>query len=151
MMYNEIKEELSKQLSKDEYTKLENKTWHLGIFTEPCLSYMMIGKKTIESRFSKNKIVPYNKITKDDVVFIKKSGGNILGYLTIKEILFFDLNITSIFDIRKKYAKELCVDESFWEQKKDSNYATLIIIDSIVKLQPFKINKKGMQTWLILK
>lgn len=151
MMYNEIKDELIKQLSPNEYARLANKTWHLGIFTEPCLSYMMECQKTIESRFTKNKIVPYNKITKDDIVFIKKSGGNIIGYLTIKEVLFFDLNATNISFIKDHYGTKLCVDEIFWEQKKNSKYATLIMIDQIKKIKPFKINKKGMQTWIILK
>ncbi len=32
---------------------------------------------TIESRFSKNKIMPYKQITKEDVVFVKKSSGNV--------------------------------------------------------------------------
>ena len=150
-MYNEIKEELIKQLSEIEFAQLENKTWHLGIFTEPVLSYMMEGKKTIESRFSKNRIAPYNKIDKNDIILIKKSGGNIIGYLTIKDIIFFDLNTTSISYIKEKYAEYLCVDETFWEQKKNSNYATLIIIDKVTKLKPFKINKKGMQTWIVLK
>lgn len=151
MMYNEIKEELIKQLPEIEFAQLENKTWHLGIFTEPVLSYMMEGKKTIESRFSKNKIAPYNKIDKNDIVFIKRSGGNIIGYLTIKEVLFFDLNIISISSIKEKYNEYLCVDEEFWAQKKNSRYATLIIIDKVTKLKPFKINKKGMQTWIELK
>ncbi len=34
---------------------------------------MLEGKKTIESRFSKNKIAPYEKIAKDDIVLVRKS------------------------------------------------------------------------------
>ena len=149
-MYSEIADNLAKQLPNSEYQKLQNKTWHLGIFTEPRLSYMMNHKKTIESRFSKNKISPYNRITRDDIVIIKKSGGEVLGYFTIKKITFYDLTVTDILSIKDKYEKELCVAEEFWGLKKNSQYATLIEIDSIVKLEPFKINKKGMQTWIIL-
>lgn len=141
---------LHELLVESEYTDIKDKTFHLGVFTEPCLTYMLDGKKTIESRFSKNKTVPYEKINKDDIVIIKKSGGNVLGYFTIKEILFFDLHETNIEDIKKKYNKELCVDESFWQIKKDSNYATLIFIDKLVKVEPFKIEKKGMQSWIKL-
>lgn len=49
-----------------------NQTLHLGVFTEPCLTYMLEGKKTIESRFSKHKIAPFYQIKKEDIVFIKK-------------------------------------------------------------------------------
>lgn len=149
-MYNEIIGNLEKQLSNNDMSRIKNKKIHLGIFSEPYLTYMLDGKKTIESRFSKNRIVPYNKITKDDIVIIKKSSGDVLGYFTIKEVLFFDLNDTSINEIKEKYYKQLCVDETFWTTKKNSNYATLIIIDNIVELKPFHINKKGMQTWIKL-
>lgn len=67
-----------------------------------------------------------------------------LGYFTIKDVLFFDLNTISIEEIKSKYNKQLYVDEAFWISKKNSNYATLIIIDNFFKLNHFNINKKGM-------
>lgn len=149
-MYDEIIKNLEMQLSKDDMQKIKDKNIHLGIFCEPYLTYMLEGKKTIESRFSKNKIIPYNQITKNDIVIIKKSSGNILGFFTIKDVLFFNLNITSIDEIKLKYSKQLCVNETFWINKKNSNYATLIIIDNLIKLKPFHINKKGMQSWIKL-
>lgn len=137
-------------LAKEDLDFLKNKTCHLGVFAEPYLDLMMKGTKTIESRFSIKKIAPYNKIKKDDIVFIKKSSGQVLGYLTIKEVLFFDLKVTPIDYIREKYGRELCVTDEFWESKEKSNYATLIIIDKIKRLESFRIDKKGMQTWIVL-
>ena len=142
-MYDEIINNLEKQLP---ISELNN----LGIFSEPYLTYMLEGKKTIESRFSKNKIIPYNQITKDDIVIVKKSSGDVLGYFTIKDVFFFDLNTISIEEIKSKYNKRLCVDETFWISKENSNYATLITIDKLFKLKPFHVNKKGMQTWIKL-
>lgn len=149
-MYNEIIENLKKQLANNDIDKFKSKKVHLGIFSEPYLTYMLEGKKTIESRFSKNKIAPYNQVTKDDIIIVKKSSGNVVGYFTIKDVLFFDLNTVSIEKIKLKYNKQLCVDETFWINKKNSNYATLIIIDKLIKLKPFHINKKGIQTWIKL-
>ncbi len=100
--------------------------------------------------FINNKIGTYGNITKYDVFIIKKSGGNVLGYFTIKDVLFFDLSETPIEKIKEKYNNQLCVDEDFWISKKDSKYATLIIIDKLIKVEPFHINKKGMQTWVVL-
>ncbi len=94
--------------------------------------------------------MPYDKITKDDIVIVKKSSGNVVGYFTIKDIKFFDLNTTNIAEIKNKYNEELCVSENFWLEKQNSNYATLIFIKEIHLLKPFKINKKGMSTWLKL-
>lgn len=149
-MYEEIMKKLKHQLSQEELNEITKKKLHLGIFANPYLTYMLDGKKTIESRFSKNKIQPYNQISKDDIVIVKKSGGNVVAYFTIKDVLFFNLNETPIDEIKNKYNKQLCVDENFWISKSNSNYATLIIIDKIVKLTPFHIDKKGMQTWVNL-
>lgn len=147
-MFEEIINHLENQLSINDLNMIKSKVVHLGIFSEPYLTYMLDGRKTIESRFSKNKIAPYNKISKDDIVFIKKSGGDILGYFTIKEVLFFDLSVNSIDEIKLEYNNDLCVSDTFWFDKRNSNYATLIFIDKIYKLKPFHINKKGMQTWI---
>ena len=150
-MYEQIIHNLEKQLSSGQLNNIQTKSMHLGIFAEPYLTYMLEGKKTIESRFSKNKVIPYHQISKDDIVIVKKSSGNVVAYFTIKEVLFFDLSVTSINDIKSKYQKQLCVDEEFWAHKKDSHYATLIVINALIPLKPFPIDKKGMQTWIKLK
>ena len=149
-MYDEIINNLKQQILNEELDELKNHNLHLGIFTEPYLTYMLDGKKTIESRFSKNKILPYNQICKDDIILVKKSSGDVLAYFTIKDILFFDLSKTKIDEIKSNYSKQLCVGEEFWKNKQNSNYATLMVIDKIVKLNPFHINKRGMQTWIKL-
>ena len=60
-MYKQIIKNLENQLLPKELNEIKNTQLHLGIFTEPYLTYMLDGKKTIESRFSKNKIAPYNQ------------------------------------------------------------------------------------------
>jgi len=121
---------------------------HLGVFVEPYITYMLNGKKIIESRFTKNKSKPHNFISNGDIVFIKKSCGSVIGYFIVKKVIFFDLSITLIDVIKDKYAKELCVLDVFWDIKKNSRYAILIFIDKIIKLKSFNITKKGMQTWI---
>ncbi len=148
-MYTQIIENLEKQLSPHHMEQIKSKKIHLGIFCEPYLTYMSNGRKTIDSRFSKNKIAPYNKITKADIVIVKKSGGDVLGFFTIRDVLFFNLNTVSIDTIKSKYNRFICADDAFWISKQQSNYATLIAIDKFYKLKPFHINKKGMQSWIV--
>ena len=59
MLRTEILEHLKTQLPARIYQELENANLHLGVFAEPWLSYMLDGRKTIESRFGKNRIAPY--------------------------------------------------------------------------------------------
>lgn len=150
-MYQKILENLEKQLPKDELEKLKKKNWHLGIFTEPYLTYMLEGKKTIESRLSNNKIVPYNQITKDDIVFIKKASGNVIGYFTIKDIEFIETANMPISEIKEKYNDKLCLEDLFWKLKRHAKYATLITIDKLIQFEPFSIGKTGRLGWIKLK
>lgn len=71
-MYDEIVENLEKQLPDSDMDKFKNSKVHLGIFIKPHLIYILDGKKTVESRFSKNKIAPYNQMTKNGIVIVKK-------------------------------------------------------------------------------
>lgn len=150
-MYEEIIDNLSKQLSKSELQRISQHTIHLGIFTEPYLTYILENTKTIESRFSKNRILPYENISSEDVVIIKRSGGSVVAYFTIKNVSFYDLSDTPIETIKEEYYSAIRANEEFWESKKDSRYATLIEIDEVHKLSPFSISKRGMQTWITYK
>ena len=150
-------EQILEHLKKEEIIKIKSKTIHLGIFAPPFDAYILNGQKTIESRFTKNKVLPYQKVKEDDIVFMKKSSGPIIAYFTVKKVLFFDLSKAQTLDdvvnetLKEKYNQELCVNEEFWLQKANSRYATLIWVKDLVLVKPFKISKKGMQTWLVLK
>src|SRR3954451_15221383 len=50
---------------------------HLAIFRAPYLDLILAGKKTIESRFSVNRIAPYEVAEHDDLVLLKRSPGPI--------------------------------------------------------------------------
>ncbi len=149
-MYEEIIEGI-KKVPTQELELIKRSELHLGVFTEPYLTYMLDGKKKIESRFSKKKCLPWNSIHPSSIVFVKKSGGDVVAYFKIKEVYFFDLTNYPIENIKRDFSRELFVDDDFWELKKDSKYATLIFIKEIVKIKPFKVTKKGMNTWLKIK
>lgn len=124
---------------------------HLGVFKQPLLKLMLEGKKTIESRFSKNKIAPYDKISKDDFVIVKESSKKVVAMFTIKEVLQYTMEDTSVKELKEKYNSQIVADSEFWNIKEEtSNYATLIKIDEVIKLKPFSIDKTGMQSWIVL-
>lgn len=134
------------ELEYDEKTSI-----HLAVFSGPYFDYIVEGKKTIESRFSKNKCLPYQKIKAHDIVIVKQSSGPVVGYFYAGDCLFFDFSGYDINEVFKKYREPLCIDDEFIESKRNSNYATLINVEKYEKCDPFKISKKGMSTWVILK
>lgn len=127
---------------------------HLAIFNEPFLSLVFSGQKRIESRFSINKISPFKKIKRGDVVILKESGGFVTGVFVAGDVKFFHkLSKPVIKQIEADYGQLICsaYDKDFWKNRDRSNYASLIEVKKIRKLVPFKSEKKDRTGWSVLR
>jgi len=124
---------------------------HIAIFVGPAIEDILIGKKTIESRFSQSRILPYGEVAKDDIILLKKSGGDILGQVIVDNVLYYDcLNPNSIEVLRKEYSEAIAVGEKFWSAKKNSKYGTLIFLKKPKRFVfPLQFKKKDRRPWLI--
>lgn len=126
---------------------------HLSVFTGTLAEDILIGKKTIESRFSKSKIPPFGVISSEDLVYIKPSGKDIIGQFRVQKVYSYDgLTKQDILDLKNKFGKQIAADESFWKSKMDSKYATLIFIGQTTRFitSPITYSKKDMRGWVVL-
>lgn len=120
---------------------------HLAIMDKQTINMIMSGEKIIETRFSKNKISPYQKLSIGEKVYLKESGRETIAVFEIDKFIYFkDLNSDKIKLIKSKYNNLVKAPDIYWELKENSNYGTLIYIKKPHKLdKPIKINKKGRQ------
>ena len=126
---------------------------HLAIFKEPFISLIFEGKKTIESRFSKNKISPFNEVFRGDFIFIKKSGGDVLGYFIVGDTEYYSYpGKSDLLHIEKSYGDNIgtFASENFWEARSSARYISLIGILNTKKITPFHIDKKNRQGWAVI-
>lgn len=125
---------------------------HLAIFIGDSIEKILKGEKTIEGRFTIDKIPPYGMIKKDDEIFLKQSGGNILGRVEVDNVLFYEnLDGESLGKLRKEYNNEMCADDIFWKNKSGTRYATIIFLKNPQRfLAPLKNKKKDRRSWVVL-
>mgnify|MGYP000846751209 CR=1 FL=1 len=125
---------------------------HLAVFTKGVIDQILTGQKTIESRFSKFQFAPYKRVSPGDEIFMKESGGKVKGKFIAAQVLFFEgLNPQKIADLRRRYAQALKVDDSFWRQKKNSQYATLLFVKNPEALtNPLVLDKHDKRAWVVL-
>lgn len=123
---------------------------HVAVMVEPFLSKIFEGTKTIESRFSKHRIAPYQKIKAGDLVLLKKSSGPIVGSFVAKEVKFFTLNPQTLSEIEVKYGTAIGADQAFWKLQQSKRYATLITVSQLRKLSPTAFPKKDPRGWVVL-
>ena len=122
---------------------------HLAVMVEPFLSYILNGTKTIETRFSKNLIPPYRRITPGDLVLLK--AGPVVAAFQASSVECVDLDANEKARLRENYSREICADDAFWQSRNDRNYATLIGIGEVQRLTPVPVPKHDRRGWLVLR
>ena len=127
---------------------------HLAIFSEPFLSALFDGSKTVECRFSMKRISPFRRIYPGDLVLIKEVSGPIVGFFITEDTTYWvkggkpSLNeIKLIFD---KGVRGDLVPE-FWSGKEKYNYGTFIKISDLNALNKIDVAKSDRVSWHILK
>ncbi len=112
---------------------------------------ILSGKKTIESRWYKNKIAPFNVIKEGDIVYFKKTAGEVLGLARVSSIIQVEKpNHNELKNLIKKYGGEGLINlsgdtESIfkWAINKNVNYVILVFLKNVKKIKPFQIDKSG--------
>jgi ASCH domain. len=126
---------------------------HLAIFRQPFLNLILAGAKTVESRFSQKKILPFGQVEQGDRVFMKAAGGNIVGEFTVQKVLYFSPITPEALQVIKHYSTEMCTyaDPHFWQRRQDAHYATLLLIKQAIRYpKPYPFPKKDRRAWLKL-
>jgi hypothetical protein len=125
---------------------------HLAILIEPYLTYVLCGKKSVESRFGVRRSAPYGRVAPGDIILLKRSGGPILGVCQVSDVWFYKLDPRSWRELRRGYTEALCAqDPGFWEQRKGASFATLMRLSSVRQLPPIRFNKQDKRGWVILR
>jgi len=120
---------------------------HLAIMDKHTINMILNSEKTIETRFSKNKISPYHKVKVGEIVYLKESGKDITASFEIAKVIFYE-NLTGdkVKEIKQEYNHLIKAPNLYWDIKSASKYGTLMFIKNVIKLNnQIKINKKGRQ------
>jgi hypothetical protein len=124
---------------------------HLAVMVEPYLTYILEGKKSIESRFSKHAIAPFCQIEPGELVLLKLTGGPIVGCFTTDTVEFVNLNEQERARLREDYSEAICADDDFWKAREDKRYATLVGVRNARELRPAPVAKSDRRGWIVLK
>ncbi|MFC1611495.1 ASCH domain-containing protein [Myxococcota bacterium] len=125
---------------------------HLGIFSEPYLGHILAGRKTVESRFSRVAMAPYERASVGDILVLKRSSGPIVGACQVHKARFVQIEKRSQLQaLRHRFATALCAtDPEFWRQRADSKFVTLLKIRHVIALPPIGCDKKDRRGWVTL-
>ena len=123
---------------------------HLAVLVEPYLTYLLEGRKTVESRFSVNRNAPYEQVCKGDVIVLKRSSGPVVGFCRVSNVWFYRIIPDTWAEI-ERFASALCMDDSeFWQSKKAASYATLMQVEGVTRVVEFDVDKIDPRGWVVI-
>lgn len=126
---------------------------HLAIFSEPFLTALLCGTKTIECRFSIKRISPFRRVYPKDLVLIKEVSGPIVGFFIAGQITYWVKGKFSLNEIKAIFNQGICSDlvPDFWSGKEKYNYGTFIRITDLNILKEINVPKSDRLSWHVLK
>jgi hypothetical protein len=122
---------------------------HLAVMREPFLSFLLAGSKTIESRFSINRVDPFDRVSDGDLVVLK--AGLIVGAFVVKTVRCRELAHGDIGEIRDDFNSRIQATNDFWDMKSSAKFATLMEVDELFTFDPFQVDKRDMRGWVVLR
>lgn len=125
--------------------------YHLAILKQPFLNMILDGTKTIESRFSYNKIIPFGKVEKGDVIYLKLSGGKVIAKAKVDNVQFYNLTPEMVEEIRVKYGRDIGTDRfEDWTSTTKKKYCTLMWLKDIEKIGSISVAPSHGSAWFLL-
>lgn len=121
------------------------------------LEKILNGTKTIESRWYKNKYAPWNRISKEDIVYFKNSGGPISVRVKVRKVMQYSCLKPDVKKILDIYGKNIGIEKKdvaeFARKFRGKKYRILIFLAKPQTIKPFQINKKSfspMASWMTI-
>jgi ASC-1-like (ASCH) protein len=120
---------------------------------------LLSGEKKLESRWYKDKRIPWNRVHRGDRIYFKDSGKPVTVTAKVKKVLQFEnIDENKVKDLLKEHYKDIGISkdtlELFYLRLKERRYAILIYLENVKKIdEPFKIKKTGygnMTSWITI-
>lgn len=124
---------------------------HLAVMHQPYLGYILDGRKTVESRFSRNQVAPYRQVRRGDLLLFKLLGGPVTAIAVVADVDSYTLD-AEVWDLlRTRFTRALAAeDEDFWMDRRDARYATLMRIERTRAIEPVSVGKTDRRGWVVL-
>ena len=124
---------------------------HLAVFREPFLDLILCGRKTVESRFSRNHVAPHGRLVEGDLLLLKRQSGPVAGIAEVGAANYYRLDPDTFTQIRATFASRLCAEaREFWEARSAARHATLAHIRQAAVVDPFWVDKRDRRAWVVL-
>lgn len=126
-------------------------TNHLVILRPYYLSCVLRGIKTAECRLSRTLRPPFGRVAPGDTLWLKRSGGCVVARAQVVRVTsFHPVSARTLRVIKRRFGSALQAKPCFFEEHTEARFATLMELDAVSRLEPFRIAKCDRRAWVVL-
>ena len=113
---------------------------HIAELGRNAIGMILSGKRKITPVFLKKPLAPFKSVNENDVVYLRSVDGYAVAKAIIKRVEHYE-NLTpeKAEEIINKYRDEIHPDEVMLSNEIYSKYATLIWLDNVQEIPPFRV------------
>jgi hypothetical protein len=123
---------------------------HVAVMREPYLTLLLEGRKTVESRFSVNRVSPFGVVATGDVLALKEQSGPLVGLTLVEHAAFYELDPAALAEIRREFTSRICADRAFWRARANARYGSLLRVAAPLRIDPLFLAKRDRRGWVRL-
>lgn len=124
---------------------------HVAILKRPYLKLILSGRKTVESRLTRNTPPPYDAIQTGERIFLKASSGPFMATAlagTIEQ--HSNLTPADIKILRKRLDPAVCGNDEYWQMKRESRFAVFVQLTHVEPIEVGPAYPKSMRAWHVV-
>lgn len=100
---------------------------HAAIIDARLAGGLLDGRKRVETRFARQRRLPYGRISVGDEIYFKVSGRDIIGHTSAVRVQHFDdLTPAAIDALRQKYNHAILAPRHYWRARRHCRFGVLI-------------------------
>lgn len=123
---------------------------HLALMQGEFLELIISSEKTIESRFTKNRVAPVGNVQAGDLVLFKQVGRPLFAVAVVERAKSGVLDDKAWTFVRK-HADDIGIDEDYIEYKSDARYYVLVWVKDVHVIPAIPLKKRDRRAWVVLR
>jgi len=125
---------------------------HAAIIDPHLADSLLDGRKRVESRFARQRRLPYGRVSTGDRIYFKVSGQGVIGHAHVLRVRQFD-NLTprTIDSLRRRYNHTIFAPHAYWHARRDCRFGVLIWLGPFIRRTTRrKIPRQYGAGWVLL-
>lgn len=117
---------------------------HVHELSREPLEKILTGNRKIEPVFTRENRAPFNNVQENDIIYFKLRDGYAVAKATVKKVENYkDLTPEKAKQLIEEHEEEIMPENRMFERDIYFNYATLIWLEKLFEVKPFRIKKRN--------